>query len=316
MKIHVVLCSHNGEKYIEEQINSILCQEHQVDFIHIYDFSSQDRTLDIIQSIKNKKIILNSALPAHGAASSFFFAFNDIIGKIFDKDLVFFADQDDVWLNEKTKHVIQCFLIKHDYENLLLAHDVKIVDSILKVISPSFYTGDPYLIPRDLDSKRLLLCNPLIGHTMAMSGALLKKICKNINSQNYLMHDWAISLFCYRYAEIEFLPQKLSLYRQHDTNIIGAKRKNSIYSKIKRTYSFSGLLIGQAEQFGKDIQRIDKTLSADQNNYQALKSVVNASSKKWRLPLLLAWYSASTGPTMKRKLLSIFILFRLKIIIR
>lgn len=310
MKTHVILCTHNGEKYIQEQIESILLQSLVVDYIHVYDFSSQDKTINIVKTKfkKNKNIFIKSNLPAHGAAKSFFFAFNDLLHKIKDEDFVFIADQDDVWFTDKVKTILKIFQDSGNNKELMIAHDVRVVNSDLEEIAPSFYTGDPYLLPRDLTTKRLILCNPIIGHTMGLPGRLLRMICQNISVDNYLMHDWAISMFCHRYAQIAFHSQPLSLYRQHDSNLLGSNKKINIFSKIKRTYFFSQRLLHQAKQLGLDINRIDKKRNIQKKEIKYFLKISNNSTEYWKLPILLAWYSLSTGPTLKRRLLSLFLL--------
>ena len=54
MKVSVALCTYNGEKYIEQQLNSILNQNYPVEEIQIGDDGSSDKTIDIIDSFRKK----------------------------------------------------------------------------------------------------------------------------------------------------------------------------------------------------------------------------------------------------------------------
>ena len=51
-KVNVILCTYNGEKYIEKQLNSIFNQTYQNLDIYIYDDGSKDNTLNIIENMK------------------------------------------------------------------------------------------------------------------------------------------------------------------------------------------------------------------------------------------------------------------------
>lgn len=57
MKVSVAMCTYNGEKYIEEQLNSILNQTKKIDEIIICDDGSKDNTLKICDKIlKNSNV--------------------------------------------------------------------------------------------------------------------------------------------------------------------------------------------------------------------------------------------------------------------
>lgn len=310
MKTHVVLCSYNGEKYIKEQIESILSQDTTIDFFHIFDFSSHDKTVDVINKINIPNLDLHTQLEAKGVARSFFHAFSKLCTIISDDDCIFLVDQDDVWKKNKTNIVLNAYIenIKN-HKNLVVAHDVQVVDENLKIISSSFYTGNPYQLPRDLTQERVLLCNPIIGHTMAISGHLLRNICKQISVEPYLMHDWAITLFAQRYGKIIFLSQPpLSLYRQHQNNVLGTMRKLSIFNKIKRTLIFSENLVKQSIHYGKGIEELDQIYLKSTMNLVFLKKIACTEKKIWLIYPYLMQSSLIHGPTIKRKILSLFFL--------
>ena len=312
MQMHVLLCSHNGEKYIAAQIQSIQQQHLAVDHIHIYDFSSTDRTLEIIQHLASQdtRLHVHSGIPALGAEASFNSAIRAISDQVAADDCIFLADQDDIWCPEKTQHVHTYFTQRiGQHPKILLAHDVQIVDAQLAPLASTFYSGDPYAIPRDLMPQRMLLCNPLIGHTMALSGALLQFIAQHVQAGKYLMHDWSISLLAARYGHIYFLQgQHLSLYRQHEKNIIGTHKRLSFCEKLKRTYTFSQKLIHQSQSFARDIIKIDALQPPVGCTFERLKKIVAQPQQDWRIYPYLISVSFKTGPTLKRKMLAVFFL--------
>lgn len=304
MNIYVLICCHNGEKYIKDQINSILIQSHSITAIKIHDFSSKDDTLKISNEISENKPELISVIhhqDAPGAGLSFFRAMSLIAGEVNDDDCIFFADQDDVWLPSKVESVLKEFqrlMAANTTGHVAIFHDVKVVDENLTELRPTYYTGNPFSIPRDLAPDRLLLANPVIGHTMAVSGRLLRKVASVRDPSAYLMHDWAMVLFASRLGEIGFIPTALSLYRQHSSNVLGAYGRRRYYNIFGRIFRFSDNVCQQARAFAKDL--------GDSAGDNKLIRRLTISSRATGY----AWLSVSAllnGPTYQRKLLSLFI---------
>ena len=95
MKKHVLLCSHNGENFIKDQILSIINQEEKIDYIHIFDFASTDTTYDQIIEIKetHKNYAWNISKINHapGPAASFFYAIKKVSPLISSTDFILLA---------------------------------------------------------------------------------------------------------------------------------------------------------------------------------------------------------------------------------
>ena len=103
MKISVCLATYNGEKYIKEQLDSILPQLSANDEIIISDDNSTDDTINIIRSLNDEriKIYVNKT---KGIVKNFENALNNASG-----DIIFLSDQDDVWKNDKVKKILSAF---------------------------------------------------------------------------------------------------------------------------------------------------------------------------------------------------------------
>ena len=89
--ISVCMATYNGEKYIQEQIDSILCQLSKDDELVISDDHSTDATCDIIKSYNDRRIKLFLNELAKGVTHNFENALLHSKG-----DIIFLADQDDV----------------------------------------------------------------------------------------------------------------------------------------------------------------------------------------------------------------------------
>lgn len=310
-KIYVVLCSHNGERYIESQLRSIIDQDLPVDGIYVHDFASTDNTLKILDEYKeqtNISLIITRHVQAPGASLSFFKALAQLSSHIDDGDCIFLSDQDDIWLPDKVRLMIENYNIamaESGSPNTLIFHDVKVVDDDLNVIRNTYYTGDRFSIPRDLDNERLLLANPVIGHTMAVSGSLVKQLSKYSQPSGYMMHDWALVLLCSRTGCIRFIPKVLSLYRQHDKNILGAYKKRPLFQAFRRASEFTKRLKVQALTFVNDIARYDEVPKSTEVTIDD-RLVKAAARSDFLVCLVLAKNALIKGPTIKHKLLSLY----------
>lgn len=306
-KTHVLMCTHNGALYVEEQINSILAQSLVPDRIYVHDFDSRDETVVLLEKLSESAaipIIVALHSDAPGACMSFFRALTALSSVIAPEDIVFLSDQDDVWLPHKAA-TIHALFDRQAASNFLAFHDVRVVDQALQVMRPSYYTGDPFSLPGDLAPERLLLANPVIGHTIAVSGALIAHVVAAASFENYLMHDWAIVLFASRIGRIEFVPQSLSLYRQHGTNVLGAYKARSLAETMRRVPKFAAGLVRQARSFVVDVgQLADRTPSV----HISIDKKLRESRGLLQVCGLLAASAMVNGPTIKRKLLAVYVL--------
>ncbi len=313
----VVLCTHQGERFIEAQLRSILDQTRPVDGIFVFDFASSDRTLPIVRAAaahSSVPIEVTAHADAPGAAASFFRAFEQVAGRIEDRDCVFLADQDDVWLSEKVERMSRTYseaLASSACEDILVFHDVKVTDDTLGTLRETYYTGDPFRIPRDLSRDRVLLSNPVIGHTMAISGSLLKKVSRSARGARYLMHDWALLLFASRRGEIRFVPSSLSLYRQHGANLLGAYRTRPLREKLSRTWQFARRVVWQALAFASDVRMLPPSGRTHDRAFW-LDDVLSFADRH-AAPLgflALGLCALGRGPTWRRRALGLLVLAR------
>lgn len=133
--ISVVICTYNGEKYIKEQVASILRQTRQPDEIVVCDDCSGDGTVDIVKDMLEnwhgiKKIAVNEKNLGYKKN------FEKAIG-LSRGDIIFLSDQDDVWHAEKIQKIEAVF--KENLDAVLVFHDAALVDEHLAMLYPSFW---------------------------------------------------------------------------------------------------------------------------------------------------------------------------------
>ena len=108
MKISVCLASYNGQLFIEQQIKSILAQLSEYDELIVSDDCSTDKTLEIVETLNDKRIKIFSGIRYGSPIRNFENALKHATG-----DVIFLSDQDDVWLPNKVKIMTSYF---HQYD--------------------------------------------------------------------------------------------------------------------------------------------------------------------------------------------------------
>lgn len=233
-KTAILLATYNGEKYISEQIDSILEQTDKEWMLYIHDDGSRDKTVEIIEKYaKNypEKICIVEGATTGGAKQNFFYLFSCV-----EAPYYMCCDQDDVWLPEKiksTKNEMLSLERKDNEKPCLVFTELNVVDENLNVISEkmSEYQG---LDCKKLTLNRALIQNVVTGCTMMVNRALREELIKVIDYTNVLMHDWWALLIATHFGKISFCEKPSIMYRQHGDNGVGARNANTIVYMLKR----------------------------------------------------------------------------------
>lgn len=223
-KISVCMATCNGERFIKEQLDSILIQISTEDEVVISDDGSTDETLKIIKRINDSRIkifnhVPNTALKSYEKVSANFFnAINHAKG-----DFLFLVDQDDIWMENKVKICVDA-LLSYD----LILHDCKVVKENLEVIHPSYFKFN--------NSQKGILRNVYKNAYLGCCMAFRKEIAtKAIGINSFCVpHDIWLGLTAELSGKVKFLNEPLLLYRRHYENISysAGKSKNSFANKI------------------------------------------------------------------------------------
>lgn len=203
--ISVCVAAFNGEKYIEEQILSVLRNLDSQDEIIISDDGSSDRTRRIVDDLaeKDRRIRIIDG-PRKGLIKNFENAIVHSKG-----DIIFLCDQDDVWKDNKVKTVLDIF---ENTDCTLVMHDACIVDSNLRILGCSFFEFKKC----KKGYWRNLIKNSYIGCCMAFKRSILDYAIPF--PDNIPMHDQWIGLLSERVGKVEFCNEQLLLYRRHSNN--------------------------------------------------------------------------------------------------
>lgn len=230
----ILLSTYNGEKYLKEQLDSILVQTYTDWTLYIRDDGSRDNTEAIIDSYVARYENIKK-LPSEGNVGvirSF-----ELLLKGVDADYYFFCDQDDFWLPTKLQKSMDKMLeTEQQCPNAPVGVfcDAKVVDEKLNEIFPSFWEISR-IKPALLDTfERLAVHNAAAGCTMLINH--VAKVCSLPFVEEVRMHDyWILLSILAKGGKLAYVDEALMLYRQHGGNVIGAHEENNGYvvKKIK-----------------------------------------------------------------------------------
>lgn len=219
--ISVCLATWNGEKFLGDQLASILPQLAADDELVITDDSSSDDSVQIIRDLHEPRVRLFVGNRFHSPLRNFEFAVSRTRG-----GYIVLADQDDVWLPDKlalTVAKMKELERLHDPATPLLVHtDLQVVDADLRPIAASLWRyqlTDPI---GGVALNRLLVQNPVTGCTV-MINAALRDLSLPIPA-GAVMHDWWLALVAAAFGAIGHVSRPTVLYRQHSGNDTGARQ--------------------------------------------------------------------------------------------
>ena len=252
--VSIVMTTYNGEKYLEEQINSILSSTYKDFELYIVDDGSQDNTMEILNSFKDKypdKLHICKNETNLGVTLNFLNAISKTTS-----EYVMLCDQDDVWKPDKiarTLRRVKQMEVQFEKElPIAVFTDAYIVDEDLNIVHESFFRSGR-LNPRLIDLPHLLMENKLIGCTVMINQAVRRILQGCPLPKRAKFHDGWLGLIAASTGKIGFIKEPTLLYRQHESNVVGNRSfvsyiLNRISNVKKQRKALTELYI-QAEEF-------------------------------------------------------------------
>jgi len=237
--ISVCMATYNGEKYIEEQVKSILPQLAENDELIVSDDGSDDKTLDILKNFNDRRIKIfhhnrnEIKIPTYlstKSADKFYLVarnFENALARA-QGDYIFLSDQDDVWLPNKIERVIPYL-----NEDRLVISDAWIVNSELEKI--------------DKLSKYRVYKKGFFKNIYIKGGAPQGCVCaftKNIKNfilplpKNILTHDFWLSLLTELKFHSLYISEPLVLYRRHYKTVSDTEKSSHSFFYILKYRAF------------------------------------------------------------------------------
>lgn len=283
--ITVLMAAYNGEKYIGEQIESIINQTFDDWKLVIKDDHSTDNTFQIAfeyeKNYPQKIKVLTQNMNTGNASNNFF-----TMLPYAEDDYIMFADDDDVWIPEKMSKsldIMKKLESRQGTDKPLLVHsDLEVVDDKLQRVAKSLFSW------QRLDWKHnslnyLLTQNIVTGSTMMFNRPLLEMVGQP--PEKAIIHDWWFALIAAAFGEIGFVNCPTVKYRQHGTNQIGAKNAKSIRYHINRLRT-----IGQTKK------EMDATCIQAKEFFERYETYMNAEIKQ----MILSYISLPNKSLVER----------------
>lgn len=284
-EIAVLVAARNGERYLKEQLNSILSQEGEAPAVLVSDDCSEDGTAQILREYERRfpervAVILRKK-PSGGAAAHFLWLLRlaalsggnesqrekareeirraagegerfEAAAALLERASFFMlSDQDDVWLPGKAARLKARLKERMEIcplKPLLIHSDLSVTDGALRVIAPSFFAYQK-VDPARTALPQLLVQNVVTGGAVMMNRAMASLLEQP--PEVCLMHDSWLALVASCFGEILCIREPLYLYRQHGENTLGAQKGDSPTQALERLKDGSRAKENYRRMFGQ-----------------------------------------------------------------
>lgn len=263
--ISVALATYNGEKYLREQLDSLLAQTLQPCELVVGDDGSTDQTLDILQKFK-----ADAPFPVHITQNPNSLGFGDNFLATASRchgDWIAFCDQDDVWLPRKLSDCWSAIKQNEDSISLIL-QTAYLADSSLQKQGRIF--------PREV-KKRYFSANKhygfwvWVGFCQTVKRDLIGDIPWTSRPANYFpghivqSHDKWTCMIANSVGGIQYLPEPAALFRRHENALTGSYAGKTVrerLSQAQRTgaehYFFLSDVAKQSADYMQKLSKLNK----------------------------------------------------------
>lgn len=239
--ILIMMATYNGEEFLREQLDSILCQTVSTWKLLIRDDNSSDQTRAIIKEYEEKdsriKLIKNTS-QHHGAYYNFFGLLNDVRQNENPFDFYMFADQDDIWDVNKLECLISYYYEKvKTKEPVLIYADMRIIDANGKMIANSMdqLMGIRYTNPISaFMSHKVYGCNTLFNRELF---EILPLLPYDAPELAFLSHDNFTTKTAALKGQVYFYNEPTMGYRRYGHNVTNKHEYNFAFKRILKRIS-------------------------------------------------------------------------------
>ena len=274
--VNIVMATYNGEKYIKQQIESILGSNYTDWSLFIFDDGSTDATIEIAKSFESKfpeRIQVSQNEKNLGSTLNFLnglkrvYELTNVEGTSDNASKMpcssnharyyMFCDQDDVWNRDKIKITLERmkFIEKKfgkDKAHLVFT-DANVVDENLELIYHSFFRSQ-CLYPYRTDLAHMLMENKCIGCTVMVNRSMVE--CLKELPDAARLHDWWLGLIAASFGHISYVATSTIQYRQHGNNVVGSKSFGEYVKQRVKSLNNQKISINACINQGKEFLRI------------------------------------------------------------
>ena len=213
----ILLSTYNGEKYLEEQLESLVRQEGVEIRILVRDDGSKDATCDILNKWQAAHPGLVDFVQGEnvGFAMSFTHLLQMAVVRYPEAEYFAFCDQDDVWLPEKMQKAVEKLAAEAKDIPVAYCSNTRLVDSDLQFIRMCWKRGEARLT-----KERALIQSFATGCTMVFNRRAAETYVSHL-PEVIKVHDFLMYQLCMFLGKVVYDENSYILYRQHGSNQIG-----------------------------------------------------------------------------------------------
>lgn len=283
-KIDVLLATYNGEKFLKQQIDSILNQTYKNINLIISDDCSKDRTCEILKEYEkaDERITVFYQQKNLGYVKNFEFLLRQVKSEFY-----MLSDQDDFWLPEKIEKSMKT--LKEENADLVFG-DLEIVDENSNEIHPSF--NDFMKLSRKIKKyigsyKVNYLYNCITGCTVLSKSKYINKLLPVPVKSKYVIHDHWLGIILSLNGKLAYMPGKYIKYRQHGNNQVGVDKISHKFKKLEDVRElFINVKLGvfntyveNSKSFPEPIQELNLEAL---NYFKDIEKKKNVNFKNWK----------------------------------
>ncbi len=284
-KIDILMATYNGEKFLKEQIDSILNQTYSDFRLIISDDCSKDNTREILKEYEKKDERIKVYFQENnlGYVKNFEFLLTKV-----ENDIYMLSDQDDVWLPTKVEHTYN--KLKETNSDLVFT-DLEVVDEKLNILYPSF--NDYMKLSRKIkkykgDYRLQYLYNCVTGCTLMSTKKFVDLILPLPIDSKYAIHDTWIACTVANNGNVEYLDEKTIKYRQHGNNQVGIEKISHGFKKLDQVRNlFIDVKLGLFETYVNNDRIFNEKLKKENiealQYFQMIKDKKNLNFKNWKV---------------------------------
>lgn len=250
--IAILMGTFNGEKFIKEQIDSILSQTVGNWTLYIQDDGSKDKTLDIINSYNDERIVLiDKGLSRQGVCNNFMSLLNIVESKYY-----MFCDQDDVWFPNKIERLlgeIKMIEQKNCDIPILVYSDKTRVDENLNIIIEREFARS------GIDDDKL---ERILSERNTFEMILVRATAAGCT----MLFNHQVKDFCFPYINLRFHDSIVALATARNGGIISTVLDSTMYYRIHTSNT-----VGNHGDIISVKKRISRPLNIFQSNINAYR---------------------------------------------
>lgn len=272
MKLVVLMSTYNGEKYLRQQLDSLINQDLTPTKIFIRDDGSKDDTVNILEEYSSNYSFIEYYYGKNiGPAKSFF----ELINKCGDYDYYALCDQDDVWFEDKLSSAINKLGKENNSIPLLYAGRFTLTDKDLNPLNSNI--SELYSFT---DFAHSLIYHTAPGCTFVFNNAAKELIQKyDVNKEYCVIHDALIHKITTMFGKMILDQESHMYYRQHGNNVYGltADKDKEFIHRVKNF--LSGNVKGYRSETAKSLINVYGNL-CEKDKLELLKTVAYYKNNK------------------------------------